>query len=800
MLGCESALNARWVANLGCEFNAPASPSQTTSSRMRLTSYCFFALLAFCGDIARAQDSPAPAMRGSIVEDRAAKKLLEAGDARLDADESSKAIEVWKSVIERYPRSRFRFDAHLRLGDFFLDKEKAYDRARGHFEAAAVEENSAESQRAEATLKLGICYYHLRNFGKSFQVMREVIEKYPVSPEVNEAYYYIGLGHFQLGHYSRAIQALEKVGTTLSADAGQGERLEAGKRLFVRIEDADLAVLDANEAVTVTCKTTSGDEESIACYPVGQNVRLVFGSLPSRLGKAVANNNTLELRGGDQIEVTYVDAHTADRQQQRKVLKTVAVVGTALAAITDGANAEVISGVVLDKAVNLRVVDADGDTSDAADKLTAEAHVYRLKTDEELEAEAIRAAGALSSDESVPEAEDPIAAPEPLEIERWKRIDTVKVGLTEAKVKDFMATTSNDSALTTTPVVEVQADDNLIRTGVFHATVSLSKSEGVIEGDDVLQALPNDEVRLVYLDEKHLREGTRQVQAAARCLEGNIGGVRVTKAEISDVELKIQTQLRTADALTQIGNRYKEFGLAEKAQEKYSQALITCEEVSDDARKLRGSSLEQLYVQLWNIYFAMDKLELAAAMCERLQNEFPQSGFVDDALLQLAEVARKQGNLERAVSIFTRLVAMQTSQLRGDAQFGLAECYEAMANNAPANAAPQLHDRAFQEFKRVYDQFPDSGRVGEAVAKMANYYYLQKDYARAIDTFEAVLSNQPDAKFLDVILFNYGRCLFRMERKAEARQRFEQLLSEFPESPLAVDAKAISAALSAESP
>ncbi len=248
------------------------------------------------------------------------------------------------------------------------------------------------------------------------------------------------------------------------------------------------------------------------------------------------------------------------------------------------------------------------------------------------------------------------------------------------------------------------------------------------------------------------------------------------------------------------GNRYKEFGLAEKANEKYAQALATCEEVSDDARKLRGNSLEQLYVQLWNIYFAMDKLDLAAAMCERLQGEFPQSGFVDDALLQLAEVARKQGNLERAVGIFTRLVAMQTSQLRGDAQFGLAECYEAMADKAPPEAAPQLHDRAFQEFKRVYDQFPDSGRVGEAVAKMANYYYLQKDYARAVDTFEAVLSTQPDAKFLDVILFNYGRCLFRMNRKEEAKQRFEQLLSEFPESPLAADAKAISTALSTGSP
>jgi TolA-binding protein len=138
---------------------------------------------------------------------------------------------------------------------------------------------------------------------------------------------------------------------------------------------------------------------------------------------------------------------------------------------------------------------------------------------------------------------------------------------------------------------------------------------------------------------------------------------------------------------------------------------------------------------------------------------------------------------------------MQTSQLRGEAQFGVAECYETMANKALGDGAAQMRDKAFQEYKRVYDEFPESGRVGEAVAKMANYYYIQKDYARAVDVFETVLNNQPDAKFLDVILFNYGRCLFRMERKVEAKNRFEQLISEFPESPLAADAKKIAEAL-----
>ncbi len=785
--------------------------------RMRKIATCLLlaiSSLSVLGQEKPADDKSSP-VRGSIVEDRAAKQLLEAGDARLDADEATKAVEIWKSVIERYPRSKHRFEAHLRLGNYFLDRDRAYDKARAHFEQVATEENRSEEQRAEATLKTGICFYHARNFGKSFQIMREVVEKYPVSPQVNEAYYYIGLGHFQLGHYSRAITALEKVGTTLSGESGKAEKLEAGKRFFIKIEDADLAVLDPSETVQVLCKTTGGDEELVDAYPVGRNVRLVLGSIPSKLGRPQANNGILEVRGGDKIQVTYTDEHTAEKKLKVPVTREVQVVGTAMTAITDGAFSETVNGVVLGKAVNVRISDADKDLSDAADKLSAVVEVYRLKTESEVELELaakLKEAGAPATAPAADPAKKPaevLPAAEP-EIDKWKLVDKVEVVLTESKLAASVSTRTKVNkpgtqgeagenektpATVNVPAGDSPADDGTLHTGVFNATISLQKAEEPVVGDQILQAIAGDQVRVSYLDEVHSHEGVRQVTSVARCLEGNIGGVRVTKAEISDQELRIQTQLKTADALTNIGNRYKEFGLKEKAEEKYLLALSVCEDVAEDARKLGGNLLEQTYVQLWHIYFAMDKLDLAAAMCQRLQSEFPQSGFVDDALLQLGDVARKQGDLQRAIGIYSRLVAMQTSQLRGEAQYGIAECYEQMALNSEGAAAAQLQDRSFQEFKKVYDEFPDSGRVGEAVAKMANYYYIQKDYARAVDTFETVLNNQPDAKFLDVILFNYGRCLYRMDRKADAKRRFDQLISEFPESPLAADAKKISEAL-----
>jgi TolA-binding protein len=730
------------------------------------------------------------AARGSLVEDRAAKKLVAAGDARFEAEELAKAVEIWQSVIERYPRSKVRFDAHMRLGDYFLERDRSYDQARVQYEAASAEENADESQRSQATLKMGICFYHLRNYGKCFQLMRGVIETFPTSPEVNQAYYYIGLGHFQLAHYSRAIVALERVGTTLSTSSADGNKLEAGKRFFIKIEDADLAVLDPSESVPIQCVSSGGDSETIECFSVGRNVRLVLGSITSRLGVPYPENGILEIKGGDTVTVTYLDEHTADKTLNRPIVAKVNVVGDGVVAITDGAFEETLNGVVLGKTINLRISDPDLDTSDDADKLSATIQVHRLKTDQEIEDEMIATGNNPTSDETA-DSDAP-------EINRYKLVDSVDVSLTEAVLTANQKGVALEDEVVNTPSGNESEErtqtsaDRTVHSGVFHGGVQLTKLEQPIAGDDQLQAMPGDQIRFLYTDQTNSTGEAQYLNVKARCLEGNIGGVRITRANISDQELRVQTQLKTASAMTKIGNRYKEFGLKSKARDKYDSALAVCEEIMLDARRLGGRLLEETYVQFWHIYFEMDRLELAATMCQRLQREFPNSAFVDDALLQLGEVAKEQKDFRRAIGIYTRLVNMEDSLLRGEAQYGIAEAYERMADAANESGRTALMERAFQEYKKVFDHFPDSGRVGESVAKMAEHYYEREDYQRALDTFENVLDNHPDAKFLDVILFNYGRCLYRMDRKKEARTRFDQLIGDFPESPLASDAKQIS--------
>jgi tetratricopeptide (TPR) repeat protein len=718
------------------------------------TARTLFFILAFAASLI-AQE-PEKAERGSIIEDRAARKLLQAGDARLEVGENEKALEIWESVIERYPGSEIRFEAHLRLADNLRLELREYDKARLHYEAAADESNGNDERRAYAYLHTGTCFYESANYGKCFTIMRDVIERFPTSTHVNEAYYYIGLGHFKLGHYSRAIEALEKVGTARSEEDSKLEKLEAGKRLYIKIDDLDFAILPPGDQVKIRCVTKNGDEEIVPCDLAGRNARIALGAITTTLGPATPGNGILELRGGDSVEVTYVDAHAADKSTDAKRIKKVEVVGNGIARILDGSYQQEVQALVLGKPVHLQIIDADHDVTNGADSITVEVQVFRRKNPDEVDEEIARrvAAGEL--------AEAPDGGDIKEQIDPLLMVRGMPVTLRETE-----------------------------QAGVFRQSFPLrpGTADGSLTGE------PGQIIRLVYLDERNLTDSQQIRIAEARIIEGNLGEVRVTRTDISDEQLRLNTRIRTATALTEVGNHYKEFGLNSKADLKYGEALAACEEILEEAREVGGKPLEETYVQLWRIYFAMDQLDLALGMSQRLLAEFPTSAFIDEAMLQQAHVERKRENHIRAISLYTSITKLTNSPLRGEGQFYIGECYEAMALKAGASKSGQHYESAFLAYQKVYEQFPDSGRIGDAVAKMAAFYYQKEDYLRATDVFENVLSDHPDANFLDVILFNYGRCLYKLDRKPEARRRFEQLIHDFPESEIASEAAKIVEAL-----
>ena len=152
------------------------------------------------------------------------------------------------------------------------------------------------------------------------------------------------------------------------------------------------------------------------------------GSVLTKLGKPQPGNGTLELKGDDSVEVAYIDEQTADKQFNRKLLHKVTVVGNALLSINDGAFKETLRGVVLGKTINLQIIDADRDLTDAADTIKAAVEVVRPKTDEEIENELVE----LKKSGKVVATDDD---GEP-KIEKFKKVDRIEVTLTEVKVEN----------------------------------------------------------------------------------------------------------------------------------------------------------------------------------------------------------------------------------------------------------------------------------------------------------------------------------------------------------------------------
>jgi TolA-binding protein len=701
---------------------------------------------------AQAQAPAAGGGASSLIDDKKAKALLDAGDARFDAGELTAAIDLYKAVLDRYPVSRWRFLARLRMGKQFLS-EKKYDLALDQFRRVAVEDNKDADQVGDASLQVGICFFELGKYEEAFAELRKVIKEHPGTPYSNDAYYYIGQAHFKLGRFGNAIEAFKNVGTSIDPKAQESEKLDAGKRLYVKIEDKDLSAQAGDVGVVATIQTTAGDKETITCYPVTAGASVLIGSLRTQLGEAIPGDGIVQLIGTDKIKVTTIDKQTADAQLDIPRVKEIQVVGNARVKVVDGAFAESVGAVVLDKPAFLYVQDADRDISAKADQLEV---IVRTKH----AIEEVAGEGA----EKVVNPADALEKAEPV----FKVVDEKKVTLTERPADPATPTAPN-------------------HTGVFVGVISIAKLGETPQPGSVVGEV-GDILEIEYLDNVSLDAKPATRKATAKLIEGNLNPLQVANARISDEELKFKTALKTSEALKNIGNIYKDLGLTKQATDKYKQALAETEQVAKSYGALNQRLLEQTYVQMWKIYYAMDDLGRAAQMCLELQRRFPESPFVDDALLLMGQVSQKQGKYQEAIGVFRRLAALKNSPLAPAAQYSVGECYEELGT---VQKNKNYYDEAFLAFKACFEKFPNSNQAGDALSKMAEYYYSKEDFTRALDLYEEALQQYQDSKFIDVVLYNYGRCLVKMKKLDGAVEKFNQLISTYPNSKMVANAQKI---------
>jgi TolA-binding protein len=268
---------------------------------------------------------------------------------------------------------------------------------------------------------------------------------------------------------------------------------------------------------------------------------------------------------------------------------------------------------------------------------------------------------------------------------------------------------------------------------------------------------------------------------------------------VSDAVLRSRKNLVEAEAFLELTRIFRSMGLMDGARTKAAEGLdrvglVIREQQIPDELKSRGFQLK------WLLHQEVEDYEQAVATIQLFHRMFPKSTLVDQALLSIASIKLEQQAYKEAIDIYRRVLAMEFSQARAEAQFMIAEAIVAeykhgldeaksQGKEVDAGAWDRTPEAAIIEYRKVARQFRDSEFAGRALGKEVRHYIDTKDLVQANETLERVFEDYPDAQFLDEMLLHWVTVSYQMGDYARAYEKCQQLLVEFPNSSYAKTAQ-----------
>jgi len=671
----------------------------------------------------------------------------------IDMRQEERGLKMLQSVPEMFPKAKARFRAYLAIADRLM-ATRQYDLAAKQLAYLADSENL--DQQAEGLYQMGICFYEMNQFDKAFTALRRVTNDYPWSVFANEAYYYIGQCHFRMGRWAKALEALEMVGTSVPPDS-KGDTLgEIGQRLYVKIHDKDLIVLQSTqEQFEVELVAKSGDRKKITMESLGKSGEYYIGSIQTSLGKPDPEvKDRLFLKGLDSVSVEYIDKNTEGGQRNVSRVATIQMVSTASGGFTDGAYREYTKGVF---------------GNDRTTETLSEAFI-RVK----------------DLDRSVGDELNTIRARVYSEYKLEKEEDETKTGIELDDKPEFLRRDS----------IEVTLTESEPHSGIFHGKVVpfvVADMTEAAPNNNMLRVMKGDEIGLEYEDEYHVMDNEpRMVQAKVKLLIGKMPDVVILKHHVDDQEIKARKNLIEAKIFLRLAQIHKDVGLNDKANLKAADGLERVEEVIAAAIKasLDRNLVEEGFSVKWDLLLVQDKIQEAITVCRTLMSMFPDSSLVDQALLKIGMAKANSKDPGEAIVVLSAILSMPRSELKAEAQFRIAEVLEKIAErDGKIHSRPADLSRAMLAYKACADNYPTSSFAGDSLYQIGNFYIKNRDYIRAIDLMERVMDDYPDASFLDRMLLLWGMACFRNGDTATAVEKFQQILTEYPQARVATIAK-----------
>jgi len=678
-----------------------------------------------------------------------ASRLLKTARNVLGMGENERGVRMLETILEQYPTSDVRFKAHLELGRHYLasggDKAKAIAHLR-QLKQLKSEETALTGENREMYLEAlyltGVAQFEVRNYAGACAVLRKITREYPNTVWANQAYYHIGMCHFAQKHWKEAIRNLSLVGTFVDPSSPTVDCVEAGRRFYVKIEDDDLPVLGRlGKSVSVKVATAKGDAEVVRCIPLAEGQAVRIGSLATTVGPAKKGDGVLQVVGGDELTVQYVDVNTQEGKKDVARAKKVRVVSTATVNFTVSTYASEVGAAFFGQPLYVLLRDVDLDTSKSAEQV-------KLRV--------------LSRYKAEDTGDEPDASVEPGDEEEKYRVrDEVRVTLAE---------------LGAAPV----------HSGRFGGLLRLTphrEDTPPDKTDQLLSCAVGDEIVAAFVDDRHvLGKGPRQVEAKV-VVSGEIDNApRATQDHVPDPIIRSRKKLVEATAFLELARIFNSMGLKEGAAVKADEGIQRVDPIIRMKTPIPARLRQEAFKLKWDLYIAQEDYTNAIATCRLFHRLYPESPYVDQALMSVARIKLAEKDYRMAVRIFRQVLAMPKSQARAEAQFMIAQATEIQSEG-------KSNKSAIAQYRLCAERFADSEFAGPSLAKLVQHHIDSQDYARATDLLGQVFRDHPDGEFLDQMLLKWVEVALKMGDYRVAKTKCEQLIFSYPGSPHARKAK-----------
>lgn len=742
--------------------------------------------------LAAAQDEkPTERARVSAAEvDPQAKHLFDKAMELMDYKQYERGLAMLNSIVRDNQGTLLAHRAHMAMGKHFLEQRATAD-ALNHFMlltrvlAPVPGEKQSEDEISlyqESLFQSGFTQYTAGQYAAAFPMFRRLTEVAGKTTWANQAYFYIGMSHYHMGNWNKAIDSLSLVGTEVAdAEGDDLGRIEIGQRFYAKIVDADVPVMrKLNQPVQAMVKVSSGDSEVITGVPVPGKDNEMLASAPTALGNSKPNDGVLQMVGGDTLEVTYVDDSTLDGQKgvSRKGKVRAVSTGTVGFYLGDNSTPAYIAYPGQPQVVMLR--DADLDTSPAAQSVTLTVKsFFKTEAKDAAAGEELLDIFALKDDEK----------------DQWVERDSITINLTET------------------------GDGPEIRTGVFLGKIPLAPlTEGMepTNKDQVLHTAELDELSISYTDAVHLYGDDPRDSESRIKVSGSVNsGVTADQYVVFEELLKARKGSVEAEALVGLGSIYKDMGLDQRAAERANESLNKIDPIIVNRQKLPGDLVEQAFKLKWESELLKNDFTSAMATCLAFNRLYPESVLADQALMTLGRSLADRGEYKQAVDVYGRVLQLENPISAAEAQFRIGEVLAKEAEEltaaadehnskwgkaglSPATALQARMAPAINAYQKTYQTYPESSYAAEALGRVVRHYVETDSFAQAAGLLESVFAEYPDAAFLDEMLLLWANVAFRMNDTATAKAKLQQLLFDYPNSQYVAEARKRIAGLEGE--